>query len=156
MTEYHKLDNENQVLFYEQEFYILSNFSAFCLDWDGYRFYSSEAAYQYSKFPEFSDIRTKIRLALSSHESFKLAEFYKDSRRSDWDEIKTEVMLNILRQKVLQHEYVKRKLLETGNRELIEDSWRDDFWGWGPNKDGKNMLGKLWMKVRDELKGENK
>lgn len=46
--------------------------------------------------------------------------------------------------------------LATGDRELIEDSWRDDFWGWGPNRDGKNMLGKLWMEVRAELqvKGE--
>jgi predicted NAD-dependent protein-ADP-ribosyltransferase YbiA (DUF1768 family) len=34
---------------------------------------------------------------------------------------------------------------------LIEDSWRDDFWGWGENKDGKNMLGKLWMEVREEV-----
>ncbi|WP_411543268.1 NADAR domain-containing protein, partial [Escherichia coli] len=45
-----------------------------------------------------------------------------------------------------QHEYVRRKLLATGNRCLIENSWRDDFWGWGPNRDGKNMLGTLWMK----------
>ena len=40
----------------------------------------------------------------------------------------------------------------TGERELIEDSWRDGFWGWGENRDGKNMLGKLWMEVRAELR----
>jgi hypothetical protein len=34
---------------------------------------------------------------------------------------------------------------------LIENSWRDDFWGWGPNRDGKNQLGKLWMEIRSEL-----
>ena len=39
----------------------------------------------------------------------------------------------------------------TGDRTLIENSWRDDFWGWGPNRDGQNMLGKLWMEVRAEL-----
>lgn len=46
-----------------------------------------------------------------------------------------------------------RDLLEkmTGDRELVEDSWRDDFWGWGPNRDGQNMLGKLWMELRAEL-----
>jgi predicted NAD-dependent protein-ADP-ribosyltransferase YbiA (DUF1768 family) len=63
-------------------------------------------------------------------------------------------MRHILRLKVAQHEYVKRKLLETGNRRLIEDSWRDDYWGWGPNKDGQNVLGKLWMELREELKTE--
>ncbi len=61
-------------------------------------------------------------------------------------------MHSILLAKVDQHEYVRRKLLATGNRELIEDSWRDDFWGWGPNKDGQNMLGKLWMEIRENLR----
>ena len=64
-------------------------------------------------------------------------------------------MKSILRAKADQHEYVRRKLLATGDRELIEDSWRDDFWGWGPNRDGKNMLGKLWMEVRDELRASS-
>jgi len=48
--------------------------------------------------------------------------------------------------------YVKKKLIESGDKELIEDSWRDSYWGWGPNKDGENHLGKLWMEVRDEFK----
>jgi predicted NAD-dependent protein-ADP-ribosyltransferase YbiA (DUF1768 family) len=61
-------------------------------------------------------------------------------------------MSNILRLKLAQHEYVRRKLLATGDRDLIEDSWRDDFWGWGPNRDGQNMLGKLWMEIRAELR----
>ena len=65
--------------------------------------------------------------------------------------LRVDVMRDILRAKVDQHEYVRRKLLATGDRELIEDSWRDDFWGWGPNKDGENHLGKLWMEVRLEM-----
>jgi predicted NAD-dependent protein-ADP-ribosyltransferase YbiA (DUF1768 family) len=61
-------------------------------------------------------------------------------------------MRDIIRAKVNQHEYVKRKLMATGQRVLIENSWRDNFWGWGPNKDGQNMLGKLWMEIRAELR----
>jgi len=60
-------------------------------------------------------------------------------------------MRDILRAKVTQHEYVHRKLLATGDRELVEDSWRDSYWGWGPDKKGTNMLGKLWMEVRTEI-----
>ena len=60
-------------------------------------------------------------------------------------------MKDILKAKVFQHSYVRRKLVQTGDRELIEDSWRDSFWGWGPDKDGQNHLGKLWMEVREEL-----
>ena len=50
---------------------------------------------------------------------------------------------------------MRRKLLATGDRTLIENSWRDDFWGWGPNRDGQNMLGRLWMEVRAELREED-
>lgn len=60
-------------------------------------------------------------------------------------------MKEIIRAKVAQHPYVKKKLIESGDRELVENSWRDDFWGWGPNKDGQNHLGKLWMEVRKEI-----
>jgi hypothetical protein len=58
----------------------------------------------------------------------------------------------ILCAKVEQHEYVRRKLLATGDRELVEDSWRDDFWGWGPTRQGQNMMGKLWMQIRHQLR----
>ena len=149
--ELHKLDTESQVFFYEQDFYVLSNFSAFRLVWEGKDFDTSEHAYHWEKFRD-SDIQWKIRYAPSAHEAFKIAERYRQFRLGDWDTIKVGIMKNILRAKAEQHEYVKRKLLATGDRELIEDSWRDDFWGWGPKKDGKNMLGKLWMEIREELK----
>lgn len=158
---HHKLDNDRQVFFYEQDFYILSNFSAFSLVWEGIRFDTSEAAYHYIKFIPFNDtdehrdVRAAIQQAPSAHEAFKIAERNKGLRRPDWDEVKTVVMRDLLRAKAEQHEYVRRKLLATGDRELIEDSWRYDFWGWGPNRDGQNALGKLWMEVREEIRATN-
>lgn len=148
----HKLDTDTQVFFYEQDFYVLSNFSAFRLNWQGWGFDTSEAAYHWEKFPNAPEVRQSIRFATSAHEAFKVAERYKAMRRADWDSVKVGIMKAILIEKALQHEYVRRKLLATGDRELVEDSWRDDFWGWGPNRDGQNMLGKLWMEVRTELK----
>lgn len=153
--ELHKLDTDEQVFFYEQDFYVLSNFSAFTLLWFGRRFDTSEAAYHWEKFPERPDVRAGILGASSAHEAFKIAEAYKAARRPDWDEVKVDIMRSILMAKTSQHEYVRRKLLATGDRELIEDSWRDCFWGWGPNKDGKNMLGELWMDIRDELRAQS-
>lgn len=148
----HKLDTDQQVFFYEQDFYVLSNFSAFTLMWKDQRFDTSEAAYHWEKFPQNGGIRYEIMAAISAHEAFKIAERNKQLRRPDWDDVKVEIMRGILKAKADQHEYVRRKLLETGTRELVEDSWRDDFWGWGPNKDGKNMLGRLWMEIREELR----
>lgn len=170
-VEHHGLDNDRQVLFYEQDFYVLSNFSSFSIMWklserEGLgRFDTSEALYHWLKFSgkaqpfrvpttDQHTIACAIRAAPSAHEAFKVAERHKSHRRRDWDEIKVDVMKMILRAKAGQHEYVRRKLLVTGDRELIENSWRDDFWGWGPNRDGQNMLGKLWMEVRAELRGQ--
>ena len=148
----HKLDTDKQVFFYEQDFYVLSNFSAFSLRWKGVRFDTSEAAYHFEKFAGTSaEIQWLVMVAPSAHEAFNIAEFNKAHRRQDWDAVKVPIMLDILRAKAEQHEYVRRKLLATGDRELVEDSWRDDFWGWGPNRDGQNMLGRLWMEVRAEL-----
>jgi len=147
------LDTPTRVRFYEHDFYVLSNFSAFRLRWRDIDFDTSEHAYHCEKF--FSTvvgIAHEIQGAGSAHEAFKIAERNKHYRRADWDEVKVGIMREILRAKAAQHEYVRRKLLVTGDRELVEDSWRDDFWGWGPNRDGKNMLGKLWMEVRAELR----
>jgi len=150
--ETHGLDTQQTVFFYEHDFYCLSNFSAFTLMWKNIRFDTSEAAYHYEKFPDDPDMQHAIITAASAHEAYKLAERNKACRRQDWDKVKIGVMLNILREKVSQHEYVRRKLLATGDRTLVEDSWRDSFWGWGKHIDGQNMLGKLWMQVRDELR----
>lgn len=160
LTDHHKLDNDKQVFFYEQDFYVLSNFSSFNLEWNGLTFPTSEHAYHWEKFASDelglpggrSDIAHIILTAPSAHEAFKIAERMKAQRRADWDAVKVGIMRDILRAKAQQHEYVHRKLLATGDRELIEDSWRDDYWGWGPNRDGQNMLGKLWMEVRAELR----
>jgi len=164
----HRLDTDSQVFFYENDFYVLSNFSAFRLLWRGRSFDTSEAAYHWERFATGQDtgqrspalgsmaagVADRIRFAYSAHDAFTIAQECKPLQRPDWDEVKVDVMREILRAKTNQHQYVRRKLLDTGERELIEDSWRDDFWGWGPNRTGRNMLGKLWMEVRAELRAK--
>lgn len=150
------LDTEDAVYFYEQDHYYLSSFSAFRVKlhvdnvWRD--FDTAEQAYHWFKFPESHELQLGILGADSAHAAFKFAERHRAQRRPDWDVVKVPTMREILRAKIRRHEYVRRKLLETGHRVLIENSWRDDFWGWGPNRDGKNVLGKLWMEVRDEVR----
>lgn len=155
MSENYKLDTDNAVYFYENDFYVFSNFSAFRVRWCEIDFDTSEHVYHWAKFDGFRygkpDVQMLIRRARSAHEAFKIAEENRMWRRNDWENVKVGIMRNILRAKVEQHEYVRRKLLATGDRELIEDSWRDDFWGWGEKHDGQNMLGKLWMEIRTEI-----
>lgn len=153
--ETHGLDTESKIFFYEQDFYVFSNFSAFRLLWRTSDFDTSEHVYHWEKFEGEPLIQHEIMIAPSAHFVFKLAEQHRNCRRKDWDEIRVPTMRRILRTKVMQHEYVYRKLMDSGDRELIENSWRDNFWGWGPNRDGQNMLGKLWMDIREELRGNN-
>jgi ribA/ribD-fused uncharacterized protein len=147
-----KPDTDKQVFFYEQDFYVLSNFSAFRVNWMGQWYDTAEAAYQASKFPNNPMLQYMIRTALSAHEAFKIAQESQILISIEWYEHRVRSMQGIIRAKTQQHDYVYRKLMDTGTRELIEDSWRDDFWGWGPNRDGQNMLGKLWMELREELR----
>jgi ribA/ribD-fused uncharacterized protein len=138
------------VLFYECELYPCSNFSSFEVVWNGETWKTSEYAYQAAKF-EDKKIKDIIKSARSSHDTKKLTHMYKDKKRKDWYDVKLAVMEDILRAKLSQHFYVQKKLLQTGDREIIENSHRDAYWGWGPEKDGENNLGKIWMKLRQEL-----
>lgn len=157
--ECHGLDTIHQVCFYEQDFYVLSNFSSFSLLWKGIRFPTLEHAYHWEKFSprgnlvtryQLAKIRREIKNATSAHDAFRLAQKYKEWRRPDWDHpsAKVRIMFMLLVEKVKQHDYVRTKLINTGTRRLAENSWRDNYWGWGENEDGLNVLGQLWMLVR--------
>lgn len=146
----HGSDTETQIFFYEHEFYVFSNYSSFMFEWKGKPYPTSEHAYHSEKF-EDEQMKEAVRNTRSAHDSQKFANANIDKRRKDWDEVKLGIMKEIITAKASQHPYVMKKLLESGDKELIEDSWRDDFWGWGPNKDGANHLGKLWMELRSEL-----
>ena len=72
--------------------------------------------------------------------------------RKDWDEVKAVVMEGCVRAKFQQHQDLREQLLATGEEELVEDSPVDSYWGCGADGTGKNMLGKILMKIREELK----
>lgn len=71
--------------------------------------------------------------------------------RQDWEEIKSAVMLSLLRKK-FKAGPLKDMLLATGDAELIEgNTWGDKFWGVCEGE-GKNILGKLLMVIREEIR----
>ena len=73
--------------------------------------------------------------------------------RKDWEEAKDHAMLSVLRAKFANPE-LKEKLIATGDVELVEGNhWNDTYWG-VCNGIGKNMLGKLLMQVREEIKND--
>ena len=82
-----------------------------------------KAVYQAFKFmttnPRVAEL---IRTQPSARAARKEAGFQRAHQRSDWFEMNVEAMYEILHAKFIQHDDLRVKLLETGDRELIEDS----------------------------------
>lgn len=139
--------------FYPREFFMFNNFASFQVEWCGRLWQTSEHVYQAAHFFETApDLAETIYKARSAHEAYKLAKANADKAPENWEDIKEGIMLDICRHKLAQHGYIQKKLLETGDAPIVEDSPQDSFWGWGPDRTGKNALGKIWMQLRDELK----
>ena len=60
-------------------------------------------------------------------------------------------MEEIVRCKLAQHDLVRETLIASGDRYIVEMNDNDSFWGWGSDRQGRNELGKIWMRLRDEL-----
>ena len=82
-------------------------------------------------------------------------------RGEEWDEAEEDIarMRLCLELKLQQHPDLKKKLLGTGDAQLIEDCTARPrgsakFWG-AVHEDGRwvgrNVLGTLWMELRSEL-----
>ncbi|MDB5194736.1 MAG: hypothetical protein JWN50_750 [Parcubacteria group bacterium] len=140
---------EDKVLFYEGAHYMYSNFSAFAFWWKGILWPTSEHAYQAEKFSD-PLVREMIRLALSPYDAKRMSRMHSEFVRIDWHDVKLAVMEEIIRAKLAQHPYILKKLLATGDREIVEDSPHDGFWGRGREHAGKNHMGRIWMKLRSE------
>ncbi len=173
----HKLDTRDPLLdtsgnlatFYEREFFTFSNFSSFAVEWPTPEspfqdwwpttlFPTSEHAFQAARFMLTApDLAEEVIAARSAHAAWQVKSDNRHRQHPEWD-VETEgttlaeqIMLDICRHKLLQHPYVQKQLRRTGDVPIVEDSPKDAFWGWGPNRDGRNALGKVWMQLRKEL-----
>lgn len=147
------LETSGKVIgFYEREFFCFSNFSSFAVEWKGRLWPTSEHAYQAAHFFETApELVEEIYKAKSAHVAYKLAKANVDRAPENWEKIKPIIMEDIVRHKLEQNPYIMHKLEQTEDKLIVEDSPEDSFWGWGLNRDGRNELGKIWMKLRDEF-----
>lgn len=140
-----------EIPYYETSYFALHNFSAHAIVINGVIYPTAEHAFHAFKFTD-NELSQKIIECASPIAAYKLAKELKPQRRSDWDEIKVDILTNIVRHKVQQNPDVKEVLLLSGDELIVEVNPNDDFWGSGPNGDGLNQTGRILMKVRDELR----
>ena len=130
----------------------LSNFEMCQVMYDGVMYPSSEHAFQAAKTLDHME-RNKILKAESAGKARKLGQNV--TLREDWTpEKRIECMRIILWDKFTRNEWLKNRLIATGDEELIEgNAWGDKFWG-VCDGEGENNLGKILMSIRETLKKE--
>lgn len=128
----------------------LSNFQPCGITLADGMYASVERAFQASKTDD-PTARKQIREASCSAEAKRLGR--RVTLRSDWEHVKVDVMLGLLRQK-FGAEPFRSLLLATGQTVLVEgNTWGDQYWGVNAQTGvGHNILGNLLMKVREELR----
>lgn len=128
------------------EYRFLSNFWPVSVSWEGLTYPSTEHAYQAAKAADFS---LRRGFTIGSPGEAKRRGRRIEIRR-DWEQVKLQVMLDLLRLKFGQPD-MRRLLRTTGQRELVEgNTWGDTFWGVCDGR-GENHLGRLLMQVRSEI-----
>jgi len=119
----------------------------------------------YCKAGRFYDKETQgmILVTDSPKDQKRLGKLTAGFTDASWDEIKSEVVVAGNISKFRQNPKLKRKLLATGSRMLVEAASRDRVWGIGYTAKlaishrqhwGENRLGKALMVTREHLRNE--
>jgi hypothetical protein len=128
-----------------------SNFAPYPITLRGKRWPTSEHFFQAQKFAG-TPHEAEIRRAKQPRLAAEMGRDRKRPLRRDWESVKDGVMLEALRAKFTQHDDLRALLLATADALLVEHTDNDDYWGDGGDRRGKNRLGQLLMRVREELR----
>jgi ribA/ribD-fused uncharacterized protein len=134
----------------------LSNFYSVQVELDGVTYPSVEHAYQAAKTLDHQ-ARQVIREAPTAGKAKRAGQ--QVQMRSDWEQVKVDVMRSLLRQK-FENETLAGRLQATKGEMLVEGNWwHDNFWGdcscsKCASKPGLNWLGRLLMEIRDDRREE--
>ena len=132
------------------EYYEFSNFYPSPINLNDKIWATVEHYFQALKFQD-PDYQELIRQARTPRLAKKLGQTRAILLRDDWETVKDEIMMDAVNAKFSQHEILKKLLLSTGKRPLIEDNRKDNYWGSGPRGTGLNKLGKILERKRDDF-----
>jgi len=138
----------------------LSNMSSgYPLRVNGIWIQTSEALYQACRFPKLPDVQREIIVQNSPMTAKMVSKPHRDNSRPDWDQVRHRIMRWCLRVKLAQNfETFGELLISTGERPIVEQSSKDDFWGakvFGSFEEvliGQNVLGRLLMELREVVR----
>ena len=121
-----------------------------------WRFATSEALYQAAKFAARPDVQRRIAEAPTPREAAAIGRTPGLGIDPGWNTQRVDVMRWVLRMKREANRVaIDAVLAATGERPIVEVSTRDPWWGVWPVADryeGRNVLGRLWMELRQQLR----
>ncbi len=130
----------------------MSNFWPSEVIYNGRKFRTVEHAYQAAKCVNVGD-QQAIQMMERPGDAKRFGKVLGGMQRPDWKEVNLSIMEDLIRQK-FSKEPLRTKLIETGDAIIVEGNyWRDTFWGVYQGH-GQNHLGKIIMRIREELKSE--
>ena len=130
------------------EFQFLSNFYTSTIKVNGKTYMSVEHAHQAHKTLE-PGMHETVRTAKTAALAKRLGQAV--PVRPDWESVKVDLMREFVRKK-FESPFLAALLLATNDAELINvNFWNDTHFGICRGK-GSNLLGKILMEVRDELR----
>jgi len=130
-----------------------SNFYPISIHIDSKEYKSSEHYYQSKKY-EGTEWEDHIRSQEKPFDAAREGRREDLPLRKDWEDVKLLVMRRALIAKFKKLDHMRNLLLSTDNVEIVEYSKKDYFWGRNEDGAGYNMLGKLLMELREEIKIE--
>ena len=141
----------------------LSNFYAAPVTYKNIDFPDVERAYQYAKADTFNDKNSGANILCSRSPSSakKIGATVKNFKVKEWDRVKKDIMLQLLKAKFTPGSDLAKTLVATSSKSLAEAGQCPTFSIgmtlsnkelFNINKWTKNILGQLLMKVRDDLK----
>lgn len=138
---------------FKNQYFFLSNFYECPIYYNKLVFCNVEAAFQAQKAIDEKEQYKFINLNAS--QARKLGKTI--VLRKDWEEVKDNIMYEIVKRKFTVNKELQQKLIDTKDEELVEGNWwHDTYWGMDSKTGiGKNKLGKILMKVRGEVKSSN-
>lgn len=145
---------KSPIYFYDlhQPFGEFSNFFSAPINLDGYIWPTSEHYFQAQKYVDDETHYKNVLKLATPREAFNYVRTHNSSIRSDWANVKDNVMFKACLAKFQQHPKLRELLLSTGDRVLVEHTENDSYWGDGGDGSGKNQLGITLMQVRGYLK----
>lgn len=121
---------------------------------EGNKILTSEALYQACRFPEHSEIQQEIIMQKSPMTAKEISRRYEHFTRKDWGNKRVPIMNWCIHMKLLYNwNKMGRLLQQTNDKEIVELSSKDDFWGAyekGDYAEGYNILGLLLKYMRKD------